>query len=149
MKTFNFLKCVFSGLLLALIVFFIQKDRGFGLFHCLSDACFTSGLLLAGAGGLLFAASRGVFDLMFYSVHSLFTITFRSEQRISLAEYKAEKQDKRKDFFAPLITGAAFILLSIVFLAVFSFISSTSGNLCVTTSGAWLSRIGCRELAHG
>ncbi len=118
MRAYDILKCVFSGLLLALIVFIIQKDRGFGLFHCLSDACFSSGVMLAGAGGLLFAASKGVFDLMFYSVNSLFTVTFRRERSGSFAEYTAEKQEKRKDFRALLITGAVFILLSVIFLMI-------------------------------
>lgn len=116
MKAFDILKCLFSGLLLAFIVFIIQRDRGFGLFHCLSDACFSSGVLLAGAGGLLFAASKGVFDLMFYSVHSLFTVTFRRDRRESFAEYTAERREKRRDFKALLITGAVFILLSVIFL---------------------------------
>ncbi len=116
MKTFNILKCVFSGLLFSVIVFFIQRGRGFGLFHCLSDACFSSGVMLAGTGGLLFAAKRGVFDLMFYSVHSLFTITFKRERRESFPEYKANRRDKETDFWTPIITGAVLILLSIVFL---------------------------------
>ncbi len=116
MRAFNFLKCISTGFLLAIIVFFIQKNRGFGLFHCLSDACFSSGVMLSGVGGLLFAASRGVFDLMFYSVHSLFTITFRREQRGSLAEYTAERQEKRRDFKELIVTGVVFIVLSVIFL---------------------------------
>ena len=118
MKAFDFLKCASLGLLLAFIVFIIQKDRGFGLFHCLSDACFSSGVLLAGSGGLLFAASKGVFDIMFYSVYSLFTVTFRRKPGGSLAEYTAGRQERRRDFKSLLIIGTVFIIFSLIFLLI-------------------------------
>ena len=118
MKAFDILKAFIYGLFLAVIVFLIQKDRGFGLLHCLSDACFVPGVLLGGSGGLLFVSSRGVFDMMFYGVHSLFTVTFRRERRESYIEYAAGSRERRRDFRPLLITGAVFIILSVIFLGI-------------------------------
>lgn len=116
MKAFDILKAFVYGLFFAIIVFLIQKDRGFGLLHCLSDACFVPGVLLGGSGVLLFVSSRGVFDMMFYSVQSLFTVTFRRERRESYIDYTEKRREGRRDFRALLIAGAFFIVLSVIFL---------------------------------
>ena len=116
MKTADIARCIISGILIALLVFIIQRGRGFGIFHCLSDACFSSGVLMAGAGGLLFAASKGFFDIMFYSVHSLFTVTFRRARTEDPVEYIKKRNEKRAGFLPELVTGLFFILLSVFFL---------------------------------
>ena len=116
MKLSEIIRSLLSGILISFLVFFLQQGRGYDVFHCLCDAFFVSGVLLAGIGGLLFVSSKGVFDLAFYSVRSLFTITFRKERSESPSEYIERKRDERRNWKPQLFTGLIFILLSVVFL---------------------------------
>ncbi len=88
------------------------------VFGLLSDGFMVPGLLLAGAGGLSFAASKGAYDAFGYafsrfSLHSLFTTrqTYRDPE--SFYEYKVQRNENRRPWSPVLlITGLCALVLS-------------------------------------
>ncbi len=110
-----------AALLCALIIawargaFAADKKTVFGL---LSDGFMVSGLVLAGIGGLGYAASKGAYDAFGYafsrfSLHSLFTTrqTYRIPE--SFYEYKCQKDENRRPWSpAALITGLCALAIS-------------------------------------
>ncbi len=87
-------------------------------FALLSDGFMVPGLILAGIGGLGYAASKGAYDAFGYafsrfSLHSLFTTqqTYRIPE--SFYEYKCQKDENRRPWSpAPLITGLCALAIS-------------------------------------
>ena len=87
-------------------------------FGLLSDGFMVSGLILAGIGGLGYAASKGAYDAFGYafsrfSLHSLFTTrqTYRIPE--SFYEYKRGKDENRRPWSpVMLITGLCALALS-------------------------------------
>ena len=87
-------------------------------FGLLSDGFMVPGLLLAGAGGLSYAASKGAYDAFGYafsrfSLHSLFTTrqTYRIPE--SFYEYKSQRNENRRPWSpVPLIIGLCALALS-------------------------------------
>ena len=87
-------------------------------FALLSDGFMVPGLILAGIGGLGYAASKGAYDAFGYafsrfSLHSLFTTrqTYRIPE--SFYEYKCQKDENRRPWSpAALITGLCALALS-------------------------------------
>ena len=95
--------------------FSADRQTAFGL---LSDGFMVSGLILAGVGGLGYAASKGAYDAFGYafsrfSLHSLFTTrqTYRIPE--SFYEYKCQKDENRRPWSpAALITGLCALAIS-------------------------------------
>lgn len=95
--------------------FSADSQTAFGL---LSDGFMVPGLILAGVGGLGYAASKGAYDAFGYafsrfSLHSLFTTrqTYRIPE--SFYEYKCQKDENRRPWSpAALITGLCALALS-------------------------------------
>lgn len=110
-----------AALLCALIVawargaFSADVQTALGL---LSDGFLVSGLILAGVGGLGYAASKGAYDAFGYaftrfSLHSLFTTRQTYRQPESFYEYKQEKDQNRRPWSpVMLITGLCALGLS-------------------------------------
>ena len=110
-----------AALLCALIMawargaFSADMKTAFGL---LSDGLMVSGMILAGIGGLSYAASKGAYDAFGYafsrfSLHSLFTTrqTYKSPE--SFYEYKSQKNENRRPWSPVLlITGLGALALS-------------------------------------
>ena len=89
----------------------------------LSDGFFAAGVLYTGIGLLVWISTTGFFDIFGYGVHSLlvlFTALRRPENHESFLEYKERKQSGRqKPRPGLLLTGVAFIALSVVCLVVY------------------------------
>lgn len=92
----------------------------------LSDSCLIPGVLLAGAGGLGYAASKGAYDSLGYmfsrfSLHSLLPARTSEKRPASLYEYKQEKDQKGRRWTPDvLLTGLCALALSAVFLVMYS-----------------------------
>jgi len=90
----------------------------------LSDAFFTTGVLLGGGGLLVFFTQRGTFDALRYSFGSLFSL-FKKDQSdtakyASYSRYKESKagQERIRCRYA-LIPAAAFLTIGTVLTIVF------------------------------
>ena len=95
--------------------FAADMKTAFGL---LSDGFMVSGLILAGLGGLSYAASKGAYDAFGYaftrfSLHSLFTTRQTYRRPESFYEYKRQREEKHRPWSpAMLITGLCALALS-------------------------------------
>lgn len=103
-------------------VFFAQSFKE--TLRILSDGFFTAGVLVAGAGAILYAANGGIFDIFGYVSYIFFARIVRAlklqKARIyaDFYEYKGAKQTRRRAL--PLfITGAAYAALSSACLALY------------------------------
>ena len=92
----------------------------------LSDSCLIPGIVLMGAGGLGFAASKGAYDSFGYlfsrfSLHSLMPTRQTGKRVESFYEYKRQK-DEQGRAWSPvvLVTGAGCMAISGVFLALYA-----------------------------
>lgn len=92
----------------------------------LCDAFFVSGILLALFGALLWIATTGFFDSLGYAcrvaVHLIIPMWQREHK--TFYDYKVEKESKRgTPQVVPVVVGAVYLLVSAVFLILWSRIS--------------------------
>lgn len=89
----------------------------------LSDGCFVVGLIAVGLGALVWISTTGFFDMMAYGMQSLlvlFSSLKSPKEHPSFYDYKQSREAKRgKPRFGLLLTGAAYILASLLFLALY------------------------------
>ena len=86
--------------------------------HILTDAFFTVGVLMTGAGLLVFSANEGSFDMLAYGVSS-FLDPFRKTSRKkydTFIDYRESRVDKKLKFGFLLICGLFFLAVSLVLL---------------------------------
>lgn len=83
-----------------------------------SDACFFTGVMLAGIGLLVFVSGEGAFDMLAYAVKLGFTLLFRTEHE-SYIDYKMRKAAKKTAYGFLLLTGIVFLLAAGLFTGLF------------------------------
>ena len=86
------------------------------------DAFFVSGVLITCIGGLVFVSNGGVFDMLAYGMRTFFesfkkNVTDRKYR--TYYDYKESKKDKKRNFGFLVVVGVAFIVISLVFLALY------------------------------
>ena len=85
------------------------------IFRLLSDACIVSAALVGGVGVLVFASSKGTFDMLAYGflhIFDLFRPNARNERYRDFYEYKQSKGERQRPVAHMLIVGIVFFLLS-------------------------------------
>lgn len=98
------------------------------LMSIFTDCAFVSGVMLISVGGLIFSTREGIFDGIGFAFESFFVVrnwspTRRFKDRETFSEYRDRKAEKRKEkkgvshFF---ISGGFYLLLSIIFLIIYS-----------------------------
>lgn len=114
------------GILIASFVFAFSADRGYTLFHRLSDGCFTAGILLCGTGGLFFCANKGAFNLLGYGISrggKLITGWGKDpadEGRDAYYNYCMRQAEKEpKPFGHLLIGGTVYLAAAVLFLVIY------------------------------
>ncbi len=89
----------------------------------LSDAAFLSGVLLTGAGLLLFCANGGLFDMFAYGAVLLvctFKRNVRDRKYRDFYEYREVRKANRKGGFGfLLLVGVFFLVLATIFLMLY------------------------------
>ncbi len=93
------------------------------LFGALSDACYIPGILLSGIAAISWAGSLGTFDMIGYSMKTLFFFLPNNDlkKNRTFYDYRHNKDEKgRKWFCEMLIVGLIFILLGCICLIVYS-----------------------------
>ncbi len=128
-------KCIPWSLLVLgelMVAFLIARYQGLSQAHeptlnarYLSDGFFIVGLFMTGVGLLTWISTTGFFDMMSYGVQygvRAFIGLFGSNRKPdnqNFYDYKMAKEEKRgKPGYVILLSGAAMILLSVVFLAI-------------------------------
>ncbi len=90
----------------------------------LSDAFMVPGIMMLCAGGMLFVADRGTFDMLRFGVGKVLMLVrggkHRAEKPKTYYDYMESRRTGRARGYAFLIwTGLAFLLLSLAFAAAF------------------------------
>lgn len=86
------------------------------VFHILSDAFFVVGVVIFGAGGLIFSSNEGTFDMLVYGVKS-FLDMFRKhsvKKYDTFYDYRESRADKKVPFGFLLICGLFFLAIAFV-----------------------------------
>ena len=117
----------YAPLAIGLVIFFAVPLSA-GLFSAesvksvmgmLSDGAFVAGILLAGAGGLSFAASKGMYDVFGYGFNTMkdHFVLKKNKRAGSLYDYKQKKDAERRGWLKEtLFVGLGFIVLAGVFM---------------------------------
>lgn len=104
-------------LIAASILLFIRRDSLAGIadaYSLLSDLCFTVGVMLVGMGGLNYASDCGLFDPFYYTFYKI-----SSDGAMNYGDYKASRRENKKESAPMMVTGAGFILASVVFCVLY------------------------------
>lgn len=112
--TIFFFICAFSNGL-------FSETNGIEIVRKLTD-CFTvAGVILAGAGGLSWASSKGAYDIMKYGVDWVIKpFTSRRNQFESFYDFKQRKAEERKPWLKEsFIVGLGFIGVALVLMIIF------------------------------
>ena len=112
-----------TGLLCAAIVVYYRWNPERLLFHQLCDGAFVAGVILVGIGGLKFARNGGTFDIMVWGLDSVVRTTFpwmlKERQDVDFVAYKERKRESRQSAKPELLSGAVYLVLSLIFLVIY------------------------------
>ena len=117
-----------AGLLIAMFCFFNTADRGFTVLRRLCDGSFVAGVMIFGAGVILFCANRGAFNLFGYSARMGLSLIFPigknpwdgSRGRETYYDYCERKaQEPAKPVSPLLIVGGGYILIAMILLIIY------------------------------
>lgn len=122
----TFLVSLGVGLVIGIIVFFLNTQNMESLFGRLCDGCFVAAVMVLGAGGLKFASNKGAFDMMGYSLKSVFHIhlpgTKTSNETEDFYDYTQRKAGKRRGASGILLAGLVYLVLASIFLILYSLV---------------------------
>jgi hypothetical protein len=118
---------VCTGAVIATAVAILGWTRGHSWLRMLCDGCFVAAVMLLGSGGLKFARNQGTFDMMGYSMKSVFHLHFPfakmnsplEEREEDFMDYKERKKAQRKPAGDLLWSGLIYLIASAVFLALY------------------------------
>lgn len=88
------------------------------VFLHLTDAFFISGVLITSAGAIVFTSNHGAWDMLAYGVSSFMDLFRKREKKRydSFYDYKESRADKKSGFGFLLISGAFFLIVSMIML---------------------------------
>lgn len=126
-KQKGFLLHITTGAVIAVAVATLGWTRGHTVLRMLCDGCFIAAVVLLGSGGLKFARNQGTFDMMTYSIKSVFHLHFPfakmnsplEEREEDFVDYKERKRAKRKSPADMLWAGLVYLVLAVVFLVIY------------------------------
>lgn len=116
--------CLILVFVVALIQNIFAQTELFRIFMILCDGFFIVGLLTVCLGLLFFVNNNGAFDMLVYGVGRFFSMFKKKPNDVkyqTFYDYSVAKAERPKaDFIYLLIIGAAFIVISLIFLALWS-----------------------------
>ncbi|HEY8364052.1 MAG TPA: DUF3899 domain-containing protein [Haloplasmataceae bacterium] len=111
------------GLIFVIIILlskniFAQDDLK-TIFHIITDAFFSVGIIIFGFGLLLFSSNSGTFDMLSYGFKKLVDVFRKDLSNVkykTFYDYKVSKQEKKLPFLFLVNVGLIFILIACLFL---------------------------------
>lgn len=103
----------------ALIIFskdILSQTAPVDIFHILCDAFFAVGVVISGAGLLVFSSNEGTFDMLVYGIKSFVDMFRRNsiKKYDTFYDYRMSREDKKIQFGFLLICGLFFLAISFV-----------------------------------
>lgn len=116
-----------TGAVIAVAVAALGWTRGHSMLRMLCDGFFVAAVVLLGMGGLKFARNQGAFDMMTYSLKTVFHLHYPfskmnsplEEREEDFVDYKERKRAKRKSSAEMLWAGLLYLILAAIFLVVY------------------------------
>ncbi len=114
-----------AGLAVSMLVLytydFLSMETAAQRLQCLSDAFTLPGVLLLAVGSLMWISQQGTFDFFGYVGKTVVDLFRTRAEHVRYGDYILEKREKRKigGFGFLLITGAAFMVIAVVFLVLY------------------------------
>ena len=116
------------GLVISVSIFVLKFDAGYSALHLLSDCTFVPAVVLLGLGGLRLCVNSGSLDMLGYGFSTL-RDTFRNFGKINAGpsedyfSYTQRVAGERKPYGHYLIAGVVFLILSLGFFALGSWLT--------------------------
>lgn len=115
------------GLGLAFVIMLTQnifgQEKASDVYRILSDSFFVSGVLLTGAGLLVFVSNNGIFDMLSYGITTFFVARkkdVKDRKYKDYYEYKQSKSERKRSFAYLLIVGLALLAIAALCLIGYS-----------------------------
>ena len=91
------------------------------IFHILCDAFFVVGVVITGAGLLVFSSNEGSFDMIVYGVSSFFDLFRKVSKKKypTFYDYKVSREDKKIKFGFMLICGIFFLVIAFIMFFIY------------------------------
>ena len=116
--------CIGLGIITVLLVTNPQQTESWIFRLC--DGFFVAAVMVLGFGGLMHARNQGIFDMMEYSVSSVFRLKFPGfsigrarEDEEDFIAFRDRKAKVRRSASGFLISGSIYLVLSILFLILY------------------------------
>jgi hypothetical protein len=114
-----------GGAVIGVVAVVLELELGYPLIHLLSDGFFVAAVMLLGIGGITAARNAGCFDLMGYSMKTLFGLMTPGSrlgdpsERETFVDYKEKKAEKRRSPAPMLLAGVIYLILAGIMLAIY------------------------------
>lgn len=115
------------GLVISVLIFLLKRSAGYSLLLLLSDCTFVPAVILLGLGGLRLCVNSGSLDMLGFgfstlrnNLRNLGKVNF--EPREDYLSYTQRVAEERKPYGHYLISGAFFLVISLGFVAAYSFL---------------------------
>ena len=118
----DFLIYLAIGAVIAAAVFALNLSREYGVLRCLCDGFFVAAVLLLGIGCIKAARNKGSFDVAGFGLRSVVDMAIpilRREEKENMQQYRERKALERKSSVGLLLAGGAYLILSVLALAVY------------------------------
>ena len=114
-----------GGAVIGVVAVVLELELGYPLIHLLSDGFFVAAVMLLGIGGITAARNAGCFDLMGYSMKTLFGMMTPGSrlgdpnERETFLDYREKKAEKRRSPTPMLLAGVIYLILAGIMLAIY------------------------------
>lgn len=132
-KAANYLFASVFGLVVAFLVAWLRgiftAEDVLSVIKCLCDGFFVAAVLLGGIGLLSWCSNEGAFDMLSYSMSTLWRVTFARKEgwkKESYGDYKDRKHEKSREFSYFLWVALVYLVLSIGLTV--AYLSMSSGT---------------------
>ena len=126
-KKKDFVTGFFIGLSIFTVLMVTNPQQVDSILWRLCDGCFVAAVMVMGFGGLMHARNRGTFDMMQYSISSVFRLHFPGfsigrarEDEEDFVAFRDRKAKTRRSASGFLISGGIYLILSVLFLILYS-----------------------------
>lgn len=125
-KKKDFVTGIFIGLSILVVLLLTNPQNTDSIVWRLCDGFFVAGVMVMGFGGLMHARNKGTFDMMEYSVSSVFRLRFPGasigrarEDEEDFVAFRDRKAKARRSSAGFLLSGGIYMILAVIFMALY------------------------------
>ena len=125
-KKKDFVTGILIGLSILTVLLVTNPQHVDSIIFRLCDGFFVAGVMVMGFGGLMHARNKGVFDMMEYSVSSVFRLKFPGfsigrarEDEEDFIAFRDRKAGVRRSAAGFLLSGGIYMILAVLFMILY------------------------------